>query len=435
MSETDFSKQPVETQTKGLGTLKAGALTGDIRAQGWNILREDVSLPVAVLLEERIEHNLSWMREFIQRYRLKLAPHGKTTMSPELYQLQMQYGAWGITLATAPQVNVAFQHGVRKVIMANQLVGKGNMAMIAGLLREDPDFDFTCIVDSAENVEMLGHYFAGQQLRLRIMFEYGIVGGRTGIRTDQQEADVLAAVKRWPQSLALVGVELYEGVSNDEAVIRTFLRHVLARTEVLAQAGEFAEPTVILTGAGSAWFDVVAEELTREDPHLDAQKRYTLDIILRSGCYVTHDVGAYQAALERMQTSNPVAREMNSSLQPALQVWAAVQSLPEPGRAIIALGKRDAGYDAGYPKAAGHFRPRSATQAGYTTVVPAPENWKVYAMMDQHAFMSIPENADLKVGDMLVFDICHPCLTFDKWRQLLLVNEQWDVTGAVKTWF
>ncbi|MDF1895667.1 amino acid deaminase [Rahnella contaminans] len=435
MSETDFSKQPVETQTKGLGTLKAGALTGDIRAQGWNILREDVSLPVAVLLEERIEHNLSWMREFIQRYRLKLAPHGKTTMSPELYQLQMQYGAWGITLATAPQVNVAFQHGVRKVIMANQLVGKGNMAMIAGLLREDPDFDFTCIVDSAENVNALGHYFAGQQLRLRIMFEYGIVGGRTGIRTDQQEADVLAAVKRWPQSLALVGVELYEGVSNDEAVIRTFLRHVLARTEVLAQAGEFAEPTVILTGAGSAWFDVVAEELTREDQHLDAQKRYTLDIILRSGCYVTHDVGAYQAALERMQTSNPVAREMNSSLQPALQVWAAVQSLPEPGRAIIALGKRDAGYDAGYPKAAGHFRPRSATQAGYTTVVPAPENWKVYAMMDQHAFMSIPENADLKVGDMLVFDICHPCLTFDKWRQLLLVNEQWDVTGAVKTWF
>lgn len=435
MSEIDFSQQPVNTLTKGLGPLSAGARKGDIRGQGWNILREDVSLPVAVLLEERVEHNLSWMREFIQRYQLKLAPHGKTTMSPELYQMQLEFGAWGITLATAPQVNAAFAHGVRKVIMANQLVGKGNMAMIAGLMREDPAFDFTCIVDSADNAEALGHYFASQQLKLRVMFEYGIAGGRTGIRTDEQEADVLAAVKRWPQSLALVGVELYEGVSSDEAVIRDFLRHVMTRTQVLAQAGEFAEPQVILTGAGSAWFDVVAEELTREDTHLDAEKRYTLDIILRSGCYVTHDVGAYQAALERMQTSNPVAREMNSSLQPALQIWAAVQSLPEPGRAIIAFGKRDAGYDAGYPKAAGHFRPRSATQAGYTTVVPAPEDWKVFAMMDQHAFMSIPENADLKVGDMLVFDISHPCLTFDKWRQLLLVNEQWDVTGAVTTWF
>ena len=435
MSEIDFSQQPVNTQTKGLGQLSAQARMQDIRQQGWNILREDVSLPVAVLLEERIEHNLAWMREFIERYQLKLAPHGKTTMSPELYQMQLEFGAWGITLATAPQVNAAYQHGVRKVIMANQLVGKGNMAIIAGLLREDPHFEFSCIVDSADNVEALGHYFAGQQLTLRIMFEYGLQGGRTGIRTGEQEAEVLAAVKRWPQSLALVGVELYEGVSNDETAIRAFLRHVVARTEALAQAGEFAESQVMLTGAGSAWFDVVAEELTREETYLDSDKRYQLDIILRSGCYVTHDVGAYQAALERMQTSNPVAREMNSSLQPALQVWAAVQSLPEPGRAIIALGKRDAGYDAGYPKAAGHFRPRRPVYAGYTTVVPAPDDWKVYAMMDQHAFMSIPENADLKVGDMLVFDISHPCLTFDKWRQLLLVNEQWDVTGAVTTWF
>ena len=78
MSEIDFSQQPVNTLTKGLGPLSAGARKGDIRGQGWNILREDVSLPVAVLLEERVEHNLSWMREFIQRYQLKLAPHGKT---------------------------------------------------------------------------------------------------------------------------------------------------------------------------------------------------------------------------------------------------------------------------------------------------------------------------------------------------------------------
>ena len=67
MSEIDFSQQPVNTQTKGLGPLSDGARMRDIREQGWNILREDVSLPVAVLLEERIEHNLAWVREIIQR--------------------------------------------------------------------------------------------------------------------------------------------------------------------------------------------------------------------------------------------------------------------------------------------------------------------------------------------------------------------------------
>ncbi|MNR38514.1 hypothetical protein D3C85_1566240 [compost metagenome] len=56
-------------------------------------------------------------------------------------------------------------------------------------------------------------------------------------------------------------------------------------------------------------------------------------------------------------------------------------------------------------------------------------------MMDQHAFMTIPANADLQVGDMLAFDISHPCLTFDKWRHLLLVDDDYRVTGAVETLF
>jgi len=431
----DFSSQPVNTQTKGLGQIDNDACMADIGGQGWNILREEVSLPVAVLLDERIEHNLSWMREFISRYQLKLAPHGKTTMSPELYQLQLDYGAWGITLATAPQVNAAFQHGVRRIIMANQLIGKANMAVIAGLLAQDTAFDFTCIVDSADNVDALGEYFAARQQKLRVLLEYGITGGRTGVRNAEQEQQVLEAVKRWPHSISLVGVEIYEGVIDEEAPIRAFLQHVMKRTEALALDGHFAEPTVILTGAGSAWFDVVAEEFHRENYALDAAQRYHLEVILRSGCYLTHDAGIYEKANQRILAHNPVARQMNSSLQPALQVWAYVQSLPEPGRVIIGLGKRDAGADAGFPVAAGHFRPARSGSVGYTTVVPVPQEWKIIKMMDQHAFMELPQGADIQVGDMLLFDISHPCLTFDKWRQLLRVNEQWDVTGAVTTWF
>jgi len=431
----DFSSQPVNTQTKGLGTLPDEPQMADIGQQGWNILREEVSLPVAVLLDERIEHNLSWMSEFIRRYNLRLAPHGKTTMSPELFQLQLDHGAWGITLATAPQVNAAFQHGVRRVIMANQLVGKANMAVIAGLLAQDGEFDFTCIVDSAANVDALGEFFASRQQRLRVLLEYGLAGGRTGVRNAEQEQQVLEAIQRWPQAISLVGVEIYEGVINEEAPIRAFLQHVMQRTEALAQKGAFAEPRVVLTGAGSAWFDVVAEEFRRDSQYLDSQQRFTLDVVLRSGCYLTHDAGIYQQANQRIQAQNPVARQMNSSLQPALQVWAYVQSLPEPGRAIIGLGRRDAGPDAGFPVAAGHFRPQSSHLAGYTTVVPVDKSWEIIKMMDQHAFMSVPAGADIQVGDMLIFDISHPCLTFDRWRQLLRVNEQWDVTGAVTTWF
>src|SRR5471032_2736617 len=86
-------------------------------AERWNLLREDLSLPVAVLSEARIAHNLAWMQDFVTRYGVKLAPHGKTTMAPQLFARQIQGGAWGITLATASQTWAAYTHGVRRVLL------------------------------------------------------------------------------------------------------------------------------------------------------------------------------------------------------------------------------------------------------------------------------------------------------------------------------
>ena len=56
-------------------------------------------------------------------------------------------------------------------------------------------------------------------------------------------------------------------------------------------------------------------------------------------------------------------------------------------------------------------------------------------MMDQHAYMQIQPGDDLRVGDLLVFDISHPCLTFDKWRHLLVVDGAYDVIDVVQTFF
>ena len=419
-----FTQAPLNFDTKGLGAAPAGCTPAQLKDLQWRILDDEVSLPVAVLRESCIEHNLRWMQSFMARYGVQLAPHGKTTMSPALFHRQLEHGAWGITLATASQVNAAYRHGVRRILMANQLVGRGNMALIARIQAQDPDFSFCCIVDSAANIDALGHYFTEVGQRLRVLIEYGVSGGRTGVRDAAQEAECLAALARWPRALALVGVEVYEGGLQQSDAIRGFLQHVLERTRALAAEQRFAEDTVLLSGAGSAWFDVVAEVFSRQDLGC------TLDVVLRPGCYLTHDVGIYRQAERRIRADNPVAREMGQSLLPALQLCAHVQSLPEPGRAIIALGKRDAAFDAGLPTVSLQARP-----GGFAGVRPAPEDWVLTAMMDQHAFMSVPEGADLRVGDILIFDISHPCLTFDKWRQLLLVDEHYQVLSAVETLF
>jgi D-serine dehydratase len=407
---------------KGLGNVSAEPVLNQVSSLGWNLLREDVSLPVAVLSKARIEHNLGWMKSFISTYGLKLAPHGKTTMSPALFHQQLVQGAWGITLATAPQVQAAYHFGVRRILMANQLVGRANMAIVSRLL-QDPGFDFYVIVDSPANVKTLGSFFSGAGQRLKILVELGVPGGRTGVRDPVSLGNVLVEIAAWPQSLALVGIEVYEGVLKEESAIRAFLRQAAQTLVDLEKKALLVGETAILTGAGSAWFDVVAEEWA------GLEIGRPLDIILRPGCYLTHDVGIYKAAEARIHASNPVARSMHTSLLPALQLWAYVLSIPEPGLAILGLGKRDAAFDAGLPIPALHYRPGAAAPTA------APDAWSLTAMMDQHAFMRVTSGDDLAVGDIIVLDISHPCLTFDKWRQLLVVDDNYTVVDAVETFF
>jgi D-serine dehydratase len=424
---TSYSAASIDPLSKGLGTVPSASVPLEHAANlEWNLLAEDVSLPAAVLYEDRIEHNLKWMQDFVAEYGVKLAPHGKTTMAPQLFRRQIETGAWGITLASAHQTRAAYHGGVERVLMANQLVGKHNMAMIAELL-SDPDFEFFCLVDSVDGVEQLGAFFKAAGRRLQVLIELGVAGGRTGVRDDAQLEAVVAAIGRHAGTLQLAGIEIYEGVIADEQAVRAFLRRAVQTTRTLAAAGKFARAPAVLSGAGSAWYDVVAEEFAAES------KAGEIEVVLRPGCYLTHDVGVYKKAQTEILARNPIAKKMGEALLPALQLWAYIQSIPEADRAIVGFGKRDAAFDAGMPVPARHYRPSSGASA--PRAVEPGEGWEVTGMMDQHAYLRIKPGADLKVGDMLAFDISHPCLTFDKWRQLLIVDPNYRVKEVVETFF
>ena len=418
----DDTERAVSPLNKGIGFLRDSLTAGEIADRGWNLLREDLSLPAAVLSHERLLHNAAWMQAFIRAYGIKLAPHGKTTMAPALFALQLKTGAWGITLATAHQARVAHAHGVRRVLMANQLVGKANMAIISELL-DDKGFEYFCLVDSAEQVAQLHTYFSARGQQLHVLLELGVEGGRSGVRNAEQLQETLVALAQAEGTLLLDGVEVYEGVLKDESSVRAFLSEAVEITRVLLQEKRFSRQPALLSGAGSAWYDVVSESFTR------ANLAGSVEIVLRPGCYLTHDVGVYRASQQRVEQTNVVAQQMGAGLLPALQVWAYVQSRPERGLAIIALGKRDAAFDAGLPTPALHFRP------GGVAPDQAPEHWELFKMMDQHAYLRLHEDDDVQVGDMIGFDISHPCLTFDKWRCIAVVDPSYRVIDVVKTFF
>ncbi|AUB75361.1 MULTISPECIES: amino acid deaminase [Pseudomonas] len=385
-------------------------------------LVRDVSLPALVIHRAALEHNIRWMQDFVSRSGAELAPHGKTSMTPALFRRQLAQGAWGITLASAVQTCTAYAGGVRRVLMANQLVGRANMALIAGL-QQDPAFEFHCMVDHPDNVQALGAFFAERGQRLNVMIEYGVVGGRCGCRTEQEVRALAAAIKAQP-ALALTGIEGYEGVIHGEQAvsgIRAFAASLVRLALELQRDGAFALDKPIVTASGSAWYDLIAEGFAAEA----ASGRFLS--ILRPGSYVVHDHGIYKDAqccvLDRRS-------DLHEGLRPALEVWAHVQSLPEPGFAVIALGKRDVAYDAGLPMPLKRYREGVLPAVGDDVSA-----CTVTAVMDQHAFMTIAAGTELKVGDIISFGTSHPCLTFDKWRTGCLVDEQLNVVESLEIVF
>jgi len=186
------------------------------------------------------------------------------------------------------------------------------------------------------------------------------------------------------------------------------------------EEGLYGTAEVTLSAGGSAVFDIVARSLPM-------QLSRPVRTILRSGCYVTHDSGFYERFLQQVIARSGAVWRERPGLKPALELWTHVQSQPEPGLAILALGKRDASFDIDLPM------PFARVRDGKRT--PLDATWRVSKLNDQHAYLQFPFGGDVRVGDLVGCGISHPCTTFDKWRWLPTVDDDYGVIGAVRTYF
>jgi D-serine deaminase-like pyridoxal phosphate-dependent protein len=82
---------------------------------GAGTLLWDLALPVMVLKETALDNNLSVMAQYAEEHGFRLAPHGKTTMAPQLFRRQLDAGAWAITVANMAQATVAYDAGAKRV--------------------------------------------------------------------------------------------------------------------------------------------------------------------------------------------------------------------------------------------------------------------------------------------------------------------------------
>jgi len=419
--------------TKGLPFRGQNIALEEIGRQGWSLLAEDLPFPVAVLRRPALANNSRWMREFIARTGAKLAPHGKTTMSPQLFAMQMADGAWGLTLATLQQVRVARAAGIGRILLANEIIGRADITYVLDELERHPSFDFYCLVDSLEGVRRWTESAAARAIGrpVKMLIEIGYQGGRAGCRDLDTALEIARALKEAEPHVSPCGVEGFEGLHQslpaDQAArqVREFLQRIVSAAERIDAERLFAADEIILTAGGSAFYDLVVEVFGGAKLHRPAS------VILRSGCYLTHDAGLYQRSFNELKQRSDDAQRISGGFENALEVWAYVISVPEACRAILGAGRRDFGHDSSMPKPLKHFRPGHGTQP----VALSAAGWEIAAVNDQHAHLLLPTGADIRVGDLIALGVSHPCTTFDKWQMLYVVDDEYRVCSAVRTFF
>ncbi|MFH9978389.1 amino acid deaminase [Streptomyces sp. NPDC017179] len=408
----------VDHRFKGLPPDADGLTVGELAAQRRNLFTDGFATPVLALSAERLEHNLRLMETYATRHGLAFAPHGKTSMAPQLFHRQLEHGAWGITLAVPHQVRVARAFGIRRAFLANELVDPAALRWVATELAADPSFRFICYVDSVRGVELMDAALEGAARPVDVVVELGAgEGARTGVRTEAEclaVADAVAAT----DTLRLVGVAGYEGEvpQADPERVRAWLTRLVALAVDLDKAGRFGQAEeIVVSAGGSAWFDSVAEVFAGI-PELSVPVLK----LLRSGAYVSHDDGHYR----KVTPFNRVPEE--GALEPAFRLWAQVVSRPTPEQAFVNAGKRDAAHDLDLPSA--QVVRRDGVERPATGI-------EVTRLSDQHAWLSTAPGAELEVGDWVGLGLSHPCTSFDKWPLIPVAEADGTVVDYVRTFF
>ncbi|MFI5563763.1 amino acid deaminase [Amycolatopsis japonica] len=418
-------EERVDWRFRSVAPSLSGLTIGEAAARGAKLFEDGFLGPFVVLDDEAVEHNLRTMAAWCAERGVALAPHGKTTMAPQLFERQLKHGSWGITCANAGHLRIYRAFGVSRILLANQLLDPSGLKWLAAELDADDDFEFVCWVDSVRGVELMTEALRGARRKVDVLVELGAEGGRTGVR-DTGTALAVAEAAHASPALRLRGSGGYEGALShhtDEKSLQLISSYVDGLRELvfafhakglLDDAGQ-----IIVTGGGSAYFDRVADELTKDWGGLDVLP------ILRSGAYVTHDDGFYRVI-------SPLGEHPRiggvASFRSALRAWAQVTSKPTDELALLTIGKRDASFDEGMPE------PRLIRKGDGPPS--ALEGHSIQKMNDQHAFLTLPASSPVEVGDWIALGLSHPCTVFDKWPLIPVVGPDGEtVLDFVRTHF
>jgi D-serine dehydratase len=435
MPAPSLSGEPIllDDRIRGFPAGHAPVPLDGIGREGWKPFDGRMSLPLISLDEAAFSVNIEAMMAYVRSHGCEIAPHAKTPMSPALAQRLLDAGAWATTVADTRQASVMLKAGMTRMILANEIGGLAAARRLAALLAGYPEAEVHVFVDSVNLAEALATAWRERDdlPRLGLLPELG--AARAGSRSVRTALDIANHIlSRETDSFRLSGLGAYEGAAAtaDPVETRSRIDGLLHKTVELHRTLRQrvgAERDLLVTVGGSVYFDLVVGSLgpvVADDPHAK--------LVLRSGAIFFHDHGVYERGLSSLDarggfeidgTVMPAA----STFKPALRVWAEVLSRPEPGLAICGMGLRDVAMDQGLPRPLAIYREGSR--------ISDLADATVTKLNDQHAFVELGDNREIRIGDVVEFGISHPCTCLDRHGVLYGLDPEHRVVAAYPAHF
>ena len=378
------------------------AITVAEAATGSSWAELPVATPGLVLDLGILDHNLDEMAEIARSAGVELFPHAKTHRMAEIGLRQIAHGADGLCVAKLGEAEAFAAAGVRRLFVANPIVGADKAARAQKL---SESVDLTLATDSVAAAASIGGTFAAAGKKARVMLAVDSGLGREGVGADN--AADLAMDIHAVDGIELVGIYTHEGTTygaTDEPDLAARAHAVggfMVGVANAIRARGIALPIVSMGASASA----------REVAHVPGVTQ------IRPGIYAFNDVGQIALGNATLDTT-------------AIRVIATVVSHPDPDRACI---------DAGSKAMSADLVPASAHREdfpGNGLIVNAP-GWIVEKVSEEHGWLRWRgEGAPrpLPVGMRLEIVPNHVCMAFAMLRRANLVEDgklvgHWDGFG------
>jgi D-serine deaminase-like pyridoxal phosphate-dependent protein len=340
---------------------------------------DELETPVPVVDIDRLEANIQRLQAYLDQHKLANRPHIKTHKIPAIAKMQIDAGAVGITCQKVSEAEVMAAAGFDDIFLPYNIIGESKLKRLMALASR---IHLSVTADSAFTARGLSNAALLADLTLPVLVECDTGGGRCGVQSPQEAADLARLIGSLPH-LHFGGLMTYP--SNEQ--LDPFVRE----TRALLKDDHLSIERVSGGGTPTMWQAHTHPELTEH----------------RAGIYVYGDRLTLRSGAVTLDTCS-------------LRIITTVVSRPTPDRGILDAGSKTLSMDL-------------HGLEGYGYICEYPEA-KIYALTEEHGHVDFSACARKpEIGERVSVIPNHCCVVTNLFDEFVGVRgDQVEVTWQIE---